>query len=505
MPEQSRHRGRPKRLRLPDFAGRPVTLPDEATSWQHVGAPAPGAPTLILGLGPLGQPPPEIATGEVFWLDTPSMRHLGRPPAAWRRLSREEALALAPAANIFFYMPGLRLDPRFWGALLARIELEKQPFLPARAACAAWLPGHEGQLLRRELEEGLRHCGFGKIISACPRDVEEFRAMCAPGLPSLALSVNFRGLDGEGRIFDLCAALSIPLAIWLVDNPWNLLSAIGLPWWQEALLLVTDASFVEPLQKYGAKHVHFLPLAGNGAMRASPQPAPSGQPLFVGRSAFPEKKGFFAGVKTDPEIWTEALGMLEAESGPLPDFHWWRDKCGQPLWPGKGGRAPALGADECSALRRCQWLRAGLPHGLRIVGDKGWQSLLPGAQILPPVDYYGVLPHMCGNALCCLNVTSLLLPQSLSQRHFDVWLAGGFLLTDATRGLEIFDPGLVAPVTLREPGQFGEKTAWLNARHGERRELIRAWQEEIRARHLYADRIRRIVELVETQAHLQTR
>ena len=41
--------------------------------------------------------------------------------------------------------------------------------------------------------------------------------------------------------------------------------------------------------------------------------------------------------------------------------------------------------------------------------------------------------------------------EALTQRHFDVWAAGGFLLTDRTPGLDIFPRELVEPIVLRPP------------------------------------------------------
>lgn len=490
---------RPARIRLPDFSGKMLTLPGGAASWRLIGEPKDNGDYLILGLGPKGEPPLDIPdNAQVYWLEAPAISEAikAAAPPHWQQADIDEAIKLASACNVYFYMPGSQLAPDFWPGLLAEIELAASPSFATANNTRAWLPGNNTMLLHQELRQALHQCGFEHIYEASSTPTASvLREIFANGIPKIAISVNCRGLDAEGRIFSLCQALGIKIAIWFVDNCWNILSSIPLPWWKQACLFVTDKSFLDSLRAYGAENAHFLPLAGSPHMaEAKAVSCKKDKPLFVGRSAFPDKGKFFAGVHIEHEIWNKAVELLQ--NGQSPDFHWWGKECNKSLWPGKAGRIPALGADNCSALRRSLWLSAATAHGLRIVGDNGWRNLLPAAKIYPPVDYYGSLPRLYANAECCLNITSLLLPESLSQRHFDVWLAGGYLLSDPTRGLDIFDQGLVENMKLENPGQFGERLDWLKSNPARRQELIGAWRRLIISRHLYAHRIRKILEII---------
>jgi len=122
------------------------------------------------------------------------------------------------------------------------------------------------------------------------------------------------------------------------------------------------------------------------------------------------------------------------------------------LWPGTAVRQAGLGAETCSQWHRTLWLRAACELGLTVFGDEGWYALLASGgtrpDIRPPLDYYGSLSGVYASARYSLNLTSLLLPSGLTQRHFDVWTAGGFLLTDSTPGLDIFPDELTAPIRL---------------------------------------------------------
>ena len=218
----------------------------------------------------------------------------------------------------------------------------------------------------------------------------------------------------------------------------------------------------------------------------------------MGRSAFPEKDRFFAAASVPQALEAEAASLLEASTGPqnAPHFFWWHSKLGGLLWPGYDVRRPGLGAERCAQANRRRWLLAATADEgkLRVIGDEGWKPLLPRTEILPPVDYYTTLPCVYARAEAVLNVTSLLLPQSLSQRHFDVWASGGLLLSDATPGLGIFPAELTEPITLSGPGDFMVKCAWFRAHPQAAHDLRRAWRGHLRAQHGYEQRIQQIIE-----------
>ena len=542
MAEQST---RPKRICLPDFLGRSVSLPDGPEAWSCRGK---GDAVLLLGLGP-GQPeqlPSGGRASEVYWLESPGIASAVRQareqagleprpplPANWREVAPDEAVALARSCCCYVYTPGVRLDPHFWGPLLGRVDAAQSVSMlqPGRAVGhgrPVLLPGNDGQLLHQELRHALGRCGYGPVVENLPHPhthphphprseaavggssaagdafAANWRDFLRGSKPKLLLSVNLRGLDAEGRIFHLCRAMGIPVALWFVDNPWHVLSGVRLPWWQDAHIYVTDAGFVEGLKAQGAERVFHLPLAVAPHMWREMDRLPTRfePPLFVGRSAFPEKERFFAAATVPQALEVEAATLLARSSGPqdAPHFFWWHSHLGGSLWPGYDVRRPGLGAERCAQANRTRWLLAGgagLPRqsgGLRVIGDEGWKALLPAADIHPPVDYYTALPGCYARTQAVLNVTSLLMPHSLSQRHFDVWASGGLLLSDATQGLNIFEDALVEPMRLRGPKDFAAKCAWFQAHSAEALDLRREWREHLRAAHGYEHRLLRIME-----------
>ena len=495
----------PLRTQLPDFAGRPLTLPDAASAWERVGPGGAGRDVLLLGLGP-GDPqklPFVLAArergGTIFWVEEPRTLALLHPAGmdapGWRELTPAEAASLS-GADSYLYRPGLRLAPNFWGPLAGRIEARSLAPVPGRPP-VVWLPGDESQLLHRELREALEESGFMTVSSPAPRDAAGLSQAWGGRVPAFALSVNMRGLDADGRIFHACRALGVPVALWFVDNPWHVLSAARLPWWQEAQLFVTDASFVSGLAAAGAEHVHPLPLAVAPHMwRPLPDAAEAARlaqlaPRFVGRAAFPDRERFFAAAHVPGDLLARGLALTDENAEPARQahFHWWAERLRVRLWPGHEVRGAGLGAERCAQANRARWIAGGLPQGLRVTGDGLWRKLVPGCEPEAPVDYYGSLPELYRQASAVLNVTSLLIPQSLSQRHFDVWAAGGLLLSDATRGLEIFPEELTRPITLTSREGFGPRLAELAANPQRSRDLREAWREYLRAFHTYAHRL----------------
>ena len=622
-------RSRPQRASLPDFCGRALSLPHGPEAWLRRGQ---GSDALVLGLGPGSPWLTDLIeqAGRVCWLEhEPTLRALpplesrggAGMPQHWQRVSPEEAVALAARSTCYFYGPGMRLAPDFWGPLLGRVDAARlqAPLLSAAreqrpaegtgpevapevapkiaegavsaavsgavsgAACGklgggpVLLPGHNGLLLHQELHQALEACGLGPVLPmpekvhnpSAMEDLNQIFQLFKKGRPRLLLSVNLRGLDAEGRVFHLCRAMGVPVALWLVDNPWHVLSALRLPWWREALVFVTDASFVPELAGAGAQQVYHLPLAVARHMWRNAEPenirsAPEQGPLFVGRSAFPQKERFFAAARVPEELAEESSRLLERSRGPAdaPNYFWWQKRLGVAGWPGMASRNAGLGAEICAQANRARWLRmileqanrgadrignssghpgdlgrsGALPAApghlgdtghtgllghpnhsdhlghpdhsdhpghsghtghpqLRIVGDAGWHALLPGAQILPPVDYYTALPDLYASAGAVLNITSLLLPQSLSQRHFDVWAAGGTLFSDATPGLDIFPASLTEPICLYGPEDFWPRWDEARSHPSQMADLRRAWREHLRAAHGYELRVRRICEV----------
>ena len=384
-------------------------------------------------------------------------------------------------------------------------------------------PEYGTRLVAREAVESLREKGMD--VATRPdhfftgMDVTRLfaRAPERSGLaahPDLFFTVNFHGLDRDGEAFAALEDKGVPVAVWCVDNPWNQLSGLRSDFWKRAWLFVTDDSFIPGLEEHGAEHVFHLPLGACRNFHCAGDTYPDTPPprlaglapmVFVGRSAFPDKGRFFVGQSVDAGLLAEAEELLK--KGARPDFFWWLEKLAaseggtRALWPGSFVRRVSLGAEESAAAWRKECLESLPAMDLTIFGDAGWDSLLASEMdvrrdLRGPVDYYEELPRVYRDAEFSLNMTSLLLPRGLTQRHFDVWTAGGFLLTDKTPGLDIFPGELHEPVRFEHPSEIAVKMEYFRRNPLEKHRLAFSWRKELNVNHGYERRVEALLRTV---------
>lgn len=466
-------------------------------------------PTIFIGLGPQPDKIPEwfelSKEEDILYLESPAFAEQvegwsERVPANFRPLAPEAfTAALSADARIARYLPVQNAFPSFYGPLTARLCLGNR-FRPKRAR-TVWLPVGENALLIEELARAFDKSGWTTVRidheSLGRRPGSVLPEYLRDGVPDLFFSVNFKGLDHFGLGQAILREAGARVAIWLVDNPFNLLTSVKTEAWRDLDLFVTDHSFIGPLIETGARRVTHLPLAASPALFATGGTLPphardlDGRLVFVGRSQFPGRDKFFAG-ETVPDDGKIAAGTGDGVT--RHDFHWWRERLGvKPLWPGNRVRAVGAGAEFASS----KWKRDCLNAAGRIVifGDDGWKELdNPEADARPAVDYYAHLPAIYRTAGVVLNVTGMQLPAGLNQRNFDVWCAGGFLLTDAHPGLDIFPSELVEPIVYSRPADIHDMVIRHREETPQKQALRRAWRECIGKHHTYRNRVETILE-----------
>lgn len=509
---------RPERIRIIHELGKPQSLLYGADQFDTYGS---GKDLLLLGLGPdPAMAAQAVAAGNpagdavIRYVESPEFSaQMNRKwhdaiPAAWVSVSPAECTPpLLSASTVLAFRQNLRLFPSFWGPLLAAVQLQhlRSPG-PAGGTKARpqtrtiLLPGTEHGLLIRELSCAFAAEGYTVHILDPATIASELPRLLSQNTPALFFSVNALGLDMFGERHNLLRAAGVPVAIWCVDTPWHILSGCKAPFWKEALLFVTDASFIPALQAAGAQEVHHLPLATDPALfttRDSAEPmAPLAPLVFVGRSEFPDRRRYFSGIHPDGALHNTAQDMLLR--GERPDYHWWAGQLGAAdFWPDTP-REVGANAAESTECWRTMCLQQAHPCGLTVIGDDGWKHRLPeGTDLRPPVDYYTGLAAVYRNARISLNVTGMLLPAGLTQRHFDVWAAGGMLLTDANPGMDIFPRHLADAVTFRRPAEISPKVNHLLANPHKAAQIKTLWRELILRDHTYANRVQTVLNHME--------
>jgi len=502
-----RPKKRPVRLQITNQFGQRQSLDNALEQYLTI----PGAKgVLLLGLGPSpaalaaavgGQSPVDYLESPDFARQMPTS-WLQEIPAHWRKIStedlREPELLQRKA---LFYRPNLRLFPDFWTPVLAAKSLGTLPASQVADEKTLWMPAPQKRLLVNELSGAFAKAGMH--VHALPQDLPPtvFLKQLQAHRPDFFFCINFQGLDPFGQNFAALNHLEVPVAVWCVDNPFHLLSALKSTFWQQCMLFVTDDWFINPLLSHGARRVCHLPLATDPdhfqPHKAFHDDELAQKIVFVGRSSFPDKNNFFAGCRLSRDNMAQAAEMMA--QGLRPDFAWWRLRYEQtPLWPAQSVRQIGFAAEQCNLAWRTAHLAAAAEMGLTVFGDPDWRERLPAnVELRPPVDYYGPLGDIYSQARFTLNLTSLLLPHGLTQRHFDVWAAGGFLLTDNTPGLRIFDQELVHEIAFAKPEEFRPLVQRLDADPISAAELRQAWQKHILAKHTYDHRVSTLLDALD--------
>jgi len=483
----------PRRLSLTDELGSRKTLMDGHDTVKS----SPGQDWLVLGLGPdpkiLAESLPPGATVE--YLECPAFfEQAGEEwraaiPAGWRRVESFDPLR---DQNVILYKSAMQLFPGFWGPVGAALALPRPATAGKLGLKTVLVPCEESRLIASEAARAFEDEGY----TVQPIHLDGLIACLEESRPDLYLSINFAGLDPYGAARSILARAGVPVAVWCVDNPFHSLSGIRSNYWKDVHLFVTDDWFVEPLRDHGALSVHHLPLAADPKFFAAGADRPDleGKLLFVGRSSFPDKNAFFSGLTLREDVWDDALNMLFR--GERPDFGWWAARLNiDSFWPGRQARRAGFGAEQSGLAWRTLVIReAAMTGNLVVCGDEAWKELVDMPfTLMPPVDYYGPLAGMYASARYVVGAVSPLLPSGLTQRHFDVWAAGGCLMTDATPGLKIFPNELTRPITYKTARDIPALAANLEK---DRTGVMAAWRELIASEHTYRHRIRAILETI---------
>ena len=501
---------RPRRTRVTDELGREATLAQGERAFQAFGA---GGRPIYLGLGPdpASLPAPPLQGIRGLYVECPEFARAMGPN--WQAAIPEWLDPIDPAAltaetcagaGFLFYAQNMRLFPSFWGPVVARAMFLALGREDAPPRGEVWYPAPDAALLVPETALAFESRGYLSRRLEPTTPSMHLAGLLARSSPEIFFSVNFKGLDPLGENFHLLEQAGARVAVWCVDNPFHLISALRSPFWRRVHLFVTDHWFIEPLKEHGAESVHHLPLAASPAMLAKGMAEPlqevADRLVFVGRSRFPDKERFFAGQHLEEGAMAPVGEMLAR--GLRPHYGWWREKLGRPvLWPGNEARRVGLGAEESARLWRARCLDHASDVPLAVYGDRQWKELVPALEeVRPEVDYYAALPGLYARAGCVLNVTSLLLPGGLTQRHFDVWACGAPLISDATRGLSLFPRELVRPMVFREGGDIPVLARRWMAPSREREDFVGAWKKHILANHTYEHRADAVLAVLEGAA-----
>ncbi|CCO25380.1 glycosyltransferase family protein [Maridesulfovibrio hydrothermalis] len=491
---------RPQRIQIKNESGIPQTLPEGKQYFQDLGG---SGDILFLGLGPV----PETAaalfpdSSTLYYIECREFEEqikLRRElPPVFKRITQEQ-LKEKSKLRIVLYTPNKKLFPSFWEPVISRLRLAGTGIQAKKRHKTVWIPGDDKSLLVPEISRAFAAADFTYRVIAPDAMRKNLLSLLDQELPEIVFSINYSGLDNSGETYFMLCEAGVKVVVWLVDNPFHIISGVKSDYWKQVPTMVTDDWFIDPLEKLGAQKLIHLPLATDPELFNSTvpkYPALEERIVFVGRSSFPQKKSFFSGCTFTQTDQIDAASAIR--QGVKPDYEWWarRDRLNT-FWPGRKVRETGFRAEQAGLLWRSNALE-NVKSKLTLFGDAGWKDQLSASDLRPPVDYYTALPSIYAGSGITLNMTSPLLPHGLTQRNFDVWAAGGFLISDFTPGLSIFPEELAAECSFTSPDQLAELCDKFASLPRLRKSLSKIWHKVIMQEHTYNCRLHNILNFLQ--------
>lgn len=432
--------------------------------------------------------------------------------------------ALFPLVHPFY----LRLDKTYYGAIREAVSASARCNFWTRAAYPKFANGETRLLLLTS-----KYFLTGEFVSACGRlgvphrllqipegemghteFVERLLAATLEFKPDCIVTINHLGVDREGALMGLLEKLKLPLASWFVDNPHLVLAhytGLASPW---TAIFTWDADNILSLRELGFEHVFYMPL-GTDAQRFRPLRPEEGAPprhpwnadiSFVGNSMAHKVSARLDKLRPPRELAASykdiSAEFAASDIRSVEAFLYAAHPELVPAYESLESDISRLDYEvlltwESTLQYRLSCVNAILPFSPLIVGDDGWELLLPASPKTwrrhAEINYYADLPLFYPASAVNFNCTSKQMKGAVNQRVFDVPATGSFCLTDWREQIEnLFAVGTEV-ICYHSPEEAEDLARYYLDHPEERRKIALAARKRVLADHTYDHRIRSLI------------
>lgn len=455
----------------------------------------------------------------ITWVTTPDITEASALLTRWQKEHGDKALK---GCSLPFYQ---RLNKEYFGQLRRYCEAsasyniwDKMRYPRFRNATPRILLLTSKYFLTGEITAACDRLGIPYetlTISGGEAHLDGFVEMLLEAItrfkPDFVFTINHLGVDREGILIDLLERIELPLASWFVDNPMLILAMYAKLVSPITSIFTWDYDNINALKSLGFEHVEYLSLGTDTARFSPPGPSFTPNPAwladvsFVGNSMLHkvssrlerltlppllEESLSEAGKAFDmsdersiPHFLEKAFPALHAAYTDIPDAE------------NRLGYQAAL-TWEATRQYRLKCVSATFPFNPLIVGDTGWETLIP-PQVKwrkhSELTYYTDLPKFYPCSTVNFNCTSKQMKGAVNQRVFDVPACGAFLLTDYREQVEdLFEPGKEI-ICYHSPEEAQDLIRFYLARPDERQKITAAARARILQEHSYDHRVQHLV------------
>ncbi|RPI76960.1 MAG: hypothetical protein EHM45_11045, partial [Desulfobacteraceae bacterium] len=368
---------------------------------------------------------------------------------------------------------------------------------------------NSGGLFVDQVVRELKERGYMVYVSDLNRiSIEEIEYTVAQFRPQMLFSINY-----ANGLAELCRKCALILVCWEIDPVIDRLTAQS-PDNDHAFIFSYRKPNRDEFIKAGFKQAAYLPLAADPVARkpqilsAAEQIRYAAPVAFVGNvSLEPAEKymrllnenyGQYA--QTRPldarENPFERILALQAQDYSvygLPEWfetycgdfrHYFMERYGKTLDPVQ------LLAETAAARKRMQYLVGLAAYGVKVWGDRGWETVLSGGvRYMGPAGHAFELNKIYSGARINLDINRLYQADMINMRVFDILACGGFLLAEHSVELEeLFQIGSELD-TFHTLDELQDKVRYYLERPDEARAIALRGMQAVRDKHTIRQRV----------------
>ncbi|UCD38526.1 MAG: glycosyltransferase [Fidelibacterota bacterium] len=358
-----------------------------------------------------------------------------------------------------------------------------------------------------QLLKELRHQGHEVLDMEMPKELASKDALrlildeAVSFKPDALMAFNNMGLDHNGMIMGVLSDLSLPVLIWYLDNFYFSGPLFTRENPEFAIAFSTDKALIPTLKDAGFPHAFYLPLATDlsySSLRYDERFAFLRDKVSYVGGTFGAAEHHFHKEKyealyrdwaPDFTLEIEQHGRVDLETVFAPfreHFIYLRDYYS----------FIAYVVFYETRRYRVGRLTSLLDEPLAIFGRDTWRTDLPTAIVHPPVKYHHETPNVYRNSAINLSLTTFQMETALNQRHFDVPLCNGFLLTDWKDALADHFELETEVAYFRNENEMKEKVNYYLKHPAAREKITARARERILHEHLMEHRVQAMLEMI---------
>jgi spore maturation protein CgeB len=330
--------------------------------------------------------------------------------------------------------------------------------------------------------------------------------------PDCILTINHAAFDSFGLLSKILEQFKMPFISWFVDSPLYIFKNAEPQKSNYLYLFSWEKSYVKRLIDLGFSNVFYLPLASahessqNISITSEEKKIYNCDVAFVGNSNKEKTEDWFDKEYSSPKIIEFTNEAVDFQiMNPETEMRYIFKKLDTSNLLDKYDDDTKLHFEAFCILKATEKLRDEVVKSLsgnfnfKIFGDERWKAGYK-ENYCGKIDYYKDLPKLYKCAKIIVNVTSFQMNTAVNQRVYDVFSAGGFMISDYRSDYDILFGKDEIPV-YKSINELHRLIKYYLGQETERNNIIQKISAIIKKNHSYSIRIKDLFSIVKKNYH----